>query len=281
METKKFIGVLVGVILVLVLGLGIGYYVGDSNKEVVEKDSVPTENNDDYLREYANELFEEVYIRDSGEELALWYPILWDTFQETKPKVKVATYKDLPDDSKFLITMGNIKNIIYEVGDYKTNISDPGYCSMRYLIDYEVFMETYHKIFGSNNDFVFSDEGYYVAYNNKCQLESGDYKVINCRKIEDISASNSRISYMALDSATKEGDSIILNIKGYTINDEERVHSFKEEHIVDQYFNKVHWIRKTDYDLVNKYGDLMDDYTITFVKDTNGNYYFKELRYID
>ncbi len=269
METKKFIGVLVGVILVLILGLGIGYYVGDSNKEGAMS-SPSTKMSEEHLKAYAEDLFNEVYIADGTYNFALWNPIA-NVFGQYG---KVTTYDNLSDDDKFVITMGNIKNIYYNVGNYSTSTSDISECGMYYTISYDIFMETYHKIFGSNKDFKFSSEGYYDANNDLC---TGGGNVIQCES-QYMKATPSTFPYLVLDSASEEGDSIILKVKGYFITDDERVHSYKEEHILD---GGNYDLIKADYDLVRKYGNLMDDYTLTFVKDTNGNYYFKELRLED
>lgn len=269
METKKFIGVLVGVILVLILGLGIGYYVGDSNKENAMS-SPSTKMSEDHLKAYAEVLFNEVYIADGTYNFALWNPIA-NVFGQYEQSSKVTTYDNLSNDDKFVITMGNIKNIYYNVGNSGTVPSDISKCSMYYSISYDIFMETYHKIFGSTRDFKFASEGYYDANNNKC---ISDGSVIQCES-QDIESTPSTFPYLVLDSVSEEGDSLILKVKGYFITDEERVHSYKEEHIMDHYNSSM---RKADLDLVKKYSNLMDDYTLTFVKDTNGNYYFKELR---
>ncbi len=283
MKNKLFFKVLLGLVIILVFGLGIGYFVGTENS-LKEKDNTINNINDE-----ENEPKEEYDY--TSEEIEDFGHYLWKNI--TPLSVMILNGKE---ENFATLSMENLITLSISVMDYDEYRQD--YCdyNVNCSEDYygKAILKTteiekkFQYLFGSEKKLIFKDAMKFPntfahdgTYYENCHFENNLYI---CDALDGGGDSSGGYNYV-YGNTEMQDDTFVLTIYGYSYslnyqndNSSDDVDEYKISSSQNDNMGMITIKQFEDEDYLNKFEKEhtkdMDVYKVTYKKDANGVYYW-------
>ena len=281
MPKGTFIKVLLGFIGILVLGLGIGYFVGSEN--ILNKNNITdnSENENSSKEEYTY----------TNEELDALGQYLWRN--KTPRSLMVLNGKEENIDHLSMENLITLTISFMDYDEYQTYYANyyyekyNEYASDDYMnkaiLKTDVIENNYNELFGFAKKIEFKKGMEFAdsfdhdgTYYENCDFENNMYI---CDILEGGGDSDGGYNYVYGDTK-KENDAIVLTIYGYSYTPKyDADYDFDEYNISSSKTSNIGVISVNDFEIFlhkfeKEHLNEMDIYKITYQKDTNGNYYW-------
>ena len=268
-QKKTFIQLLLSFMGILVIGLGIGYYVGsdnilDKNENNFQKESSYTDEELDAIGQY------------------LWYNKTSRSLMALNGKEENIDHLTMENLITITIDMMNYDEYQVNYCDYNKNCSEDYY--EKALIKTDVIANKFKYLFGSNKKLEFKNEMkfpdsllYYIGYYyDNCRFEDELY-ICNLSMEADDSDSGYNYFY---GKAKNENDTITLTIYGYSYIPNYDIEGDINEYKISSSNNKnIGVISRYNFEIFldkfeKEHLNEMDVYEVIYKKEANGNYYW-------